>query len=95
MKSLMKVMQLPDSNYVIVGDTVGQNPKAWLIKTDKYGNFIWGRTIGSDSYGVGHYGRSVQQTDDGGYAVSGIHSYLVYSPYYAYDYFFSKVSPCW
>jgi hypothetical protein len=85
--------QLPDSNYVIVGDTVGQNPKAWLIKTDKYGNFIWGRTIGSDSYGVGHYGRSVQQTDDGGYAVSGIHSHLVYPPYYAYDYFLSKVSP--
>jgi len=83
--------QLSDSNYVIVGDTVGQNRKAWLIKTNKYGNFIWGRTIGSDSYGVGHHGRSVQQTDDGRYAVSGRHSYLVFGSY-VYDYFLSIVS---
>ncbi|NWG28723.1 MAG: T9SS type A sorting domain-containing protein [Ignavibacteriaceae bacterium] len=85
--------QFPDSSYVIVGDSVGQNTKAWLIKTDKYGNFIWGRTIGSDSYGVGYYGRSVQQTDDGRYAVGGIHSYLIYPPYYySLNYFLSKVS---
>ncbi len=83
--------QLPDSNYVIVGDTVGQNPKAWLIKIDKSGNFIWGRTIGTDSYGYSHHGRSVQQTDDGRYAVSGWHSYLVYGSY-VYDYFLSIVS---
>ncbi len=84
--------QLTDSNYVIVGDSIGQYTKAWLIKTDKYGNFVWGITIGTNNSAYGHHGRSVLQTDDGKYAVSGVHSWLVFPPDRVYDYFLSKVS---
>jgi hypothetical protein len=83
--------QTSDSGYVIVGDSLGSNNKAWIIKTDKDGNFIWGSTVGSSNYGTHFHGNSIQQLDDGGYALCGIERYI-FGGSYAFEYFFSRIS---
>jgi hypothetical protein len=79
--------QLTDGTYILAGDSLGQIHKAWLVKTDVDGNFIWGRTIGSD----GFVGRSVQQTNDGGYVICGTHAYLLFQTL-VFEFFFSRIS---
>ena len=68
------VQQTNDGGYIIVGTIVtdGYNPDVWLIKTNQAGNILWDRIFhGSlDEYGT-DYGRSVQQTIDGGYIITG------------------------
>jgi len=60
-----------DGGYVIAGDTysfgaVGTD--AYLVKTDSAGDSVWTRTYGGDGDDRAH---SVQQTDDGGFAIGG------------------------
>lgn len=67
----MDVKQTTDKGFIVAGYTnsFGQGfDDVYLIKTDSSGNLEWSKTYGGPNY---DFGRSVQQTVDGGYIVAG------------------------
>jgi len=72
------VAQTFDGGYIITGysarDTNNSITDIYLLKTNSIGNVVWERRYGGDS---DDEGRSVTQTSDGGYIITGItHSWV-------------------
>jgi hypothetical protein len=66
------VQQTSDDGYIIVGSTYIENNgwDVYLIKTDSLGNEEWNKTYG-DSVSPDDWGRSVLETSDNGYIITG------------------------
>jgi hypothetical protein len=65
------VRQTEDGGYIIAGETrsYGEGKEdVYLIKTNHLGDTLWTKTFGGPEYDIG---RSVQQTEDGGYIIAG------------------------
>jgi hypothetical protein len=65
------ICQTIDGGYIIAGYTAGPgvgNGDVFLIKTDANGNLLWAKAIGGLDYDDA---RSIKQTTDGGYIMTG------------------------
>ncbi len=61
-----------DGGFIITGmltDSLSGNTSVYLVKTDKDGNLEWEQTFGGSEF---ESGTDVEQTDDGGFIISGI-----------------------
>ena len=64
------IIQTEDGGFLITGSGGISNSayKLMLLKTDENGNVLWNNYIGEE---IGNSGRSLQQTSDGGYIITG------------------------
>ncbi len=68
------VQQTKDGGFVVAGSTASYGvggERLWLLKTDSNGSKLWDKTFGGFVSSAGDGGWSVNETDDGGYIVTG------------------------
>lgn len=68
------VQQTLDGGFIVTGSTKSYSmgeELLWLLKTDRNGNLSWERTFGGFVSSAGDGGWSVNETDDGGYIITG------------------------
>lgn len=75
------IQETDDGGYILTGTAESLTEKryaAWLLKTDSEGNEVWNRTFSLNTATNGVFG---QQTDDGGYIISGCtYNYMITNP---------------
>lgn len=71
------IVQTPDSGFFLTGTIADDNGDVdhyigsndiWIVKTDKFGNLIWRRTIGGT---YNDFGNKCLMTSDGGFIIGG------------------------
>lgn len=72
------IQQTSDGGYIVAGltflSTSGANADIWVFKLDDRGNIKWQKTVVDKVYKGGggyEYARSVQETSDGGFIITG------------------------
>ncbi len=68
------VQETKDGGFVVTGSTKSYSmgeELLWLLKTDSGGNLSWDKTFGGFVSSTGDGGWSVDETDDGGYIITG------------------------
>jgi len=68
------VQETKEGGFIITGSTKSYSmgeELLWLVKTDGNGNLSWDRTFGGFVSSSGDGGWSVDETDDGGYIITG------------------------
>lgn len=83
------IKQTADGGYVLLGSTTSfgnGGSDVYLIRVDRFGNEIWSNTYGGPN---DDEGKSIQITDDNGYAIVGDYQ----NPDNSFDMYFLKVGP--
>jgi hypothetical protein len=62
------IIETRDSGYVILGQVANPDDDIFILKLNSYGDFLWTKSYGGSS---SEYGRSIQETADGGFIISG------------------------
>lgn len=68
------VQETRDGGFIVTGSTKSYSmgeEMLWLVKTDGNGNLSWDKTFGGFVSSSGDGGWSVDETDDGGYIITG------------------------
>ena len=68
------VQETRDGGFIVTGSTKSYSmgeEMLWLVKTDSSGNLSWDKTFGGFVSSSGDGGWSVDETDDGGYIITG------------------------
>lgn len=71
-ESLFDLCPAPGGGYVATGRTTSTSDHredVYLIKVDESGELLWERTLGT--FGPAEWGRAIEPTADGGYAIAG------------------------
>jgi TolB-like protein len=70
-----EVCQTSDGGYIVVGmifiGTGTNRLDVYLVKTSSNGDSVWSKTYGNSSDNISDIGKSVKQTPDGGYILTG------------------------
>ena len=83
-QNLKSFEQTSDGGFILIGDTDSETNvenNARLVKTDEFGNEEWSKSIGDEDFL--EFANSVQQTNDGGYVLTGTKNPST-DPYYAW-----------